>query len=52
MMEFAVVKYTFSALSDPKWTKYLPTKPQEIKHTTRLEDKMMVERGDKNTFGD
>ena len=51
-MEFAIVKCTFSALNDPKWPKYLPIKLQEIKHTTRLENEMMVERGDKNTFGD
>ena len=46
------MKCTFSALSDPKWPKYLPIKLQEIKRTTRLENKMMVERGDKSTFGD
>ena len=52
MMEFAIVKCTFSALNDPKWPKYLPIKLQEIKRATRLENKMMVERSDKNTFGD
>ena len=52
MMEFAIVKCTFSALNDPKWPKYLPIKLQEIKRTTPLENEMMVERGDKNTFGD
>ena len=52
MIEFALVKCTFSALNDPKWQKYLPIKLQEIKSTTRLENKMMVESGDKNTFGD
>ena len=52
MIEFAIVKCTFSLLYDPKWTKYLPIKLQEIKRTTRLENEMMVERGDKNTFGD
>ena len=52
MMEFAIVKCTFSALNDPKWPKYLPIKLQEIKRTTRLENEMMVERGEKNTFGD
>ena len=52
MMEFAIVKCTFSAKSDPKWPKYLPIKLQEIKRTTPLENEMMVERGDKNTFGD
>ena len=51
MMEFAIVKCTFSALNDPKWPKYLPML-QEIKRITRLENEMMVERGDKNTFGD
>ena len=51
MMEFAIVKCTFSALNDPKWLKYLPML-QEIKRITRLENEMMVERGDKNTFGD
>ena len=52
MMEFATVKCTFSALNDPKWPKYLPIKLQEIKHATRLQNKMMAERSDKNTFGD
>ena len=42
----------FWALNDPKWLKYLPIKLQEIKRTTRLENEMMVERGDKNTFSD
>ena len=49
MMEFPVVKCTFSALNDPNWPKYLPIKLQEIK---RLENKVMVERGAKITFGD
>ena len=44
MMEFAIVKCTFLTLNDPKWPKYL--------RTTRLENKMMVERCDKNTFAD
>ena len=52
MIEFAIVKCTFSLLYDPKWTKYLPIKLQEIKRTTRLENEMMVEGGKKNTFGD
>ena len=52
MIEFAIVKCTFSLLYDPKWTKYLPIKLQEIKRTTRLENEMMVDRGNKNTFGD
>ena len=52
MMEFAIVKCTFLALNDPKWTKYLPIKLQEIKRTTCLENEIMVERGEKNTFGD
>ena len=47
MMEFAVVKCTFSALNYPKCLKYLPIKLQEIKCTTRLENEMMVERGEK-----
>ena len=51
MMEFAIVKCTFSALNDPKWPKYLPML-QEIKRITRLENEMMVERDDKNIFGD
>ena len=46
------MKCTFSALNDPKWPKYLPIKLKEIKRITRLENEMMVERGDKNTFGD
>ena len=52
MMEFDIVKCTFSALNDPKWPKYLLIKLQEIKRTTRLENEMIVERGEKNTFGD
>ena len=32
--------------------KYLPIKFQEVKRTSRLENKMMVERGDKSTLGD
>ena len=50
MMEFAIVKWTFLALNDPRWPKYLPIKLQEIKCTTCLE--MMAESGNKNTFGD
>ena len=50
MMEFAIVKCTFSALNDPKWPKYLPIKLQEIKRTTRLGNKMMIKRGQKRTF--
>ena len=46
------MKCTFSALNDPKCPKYLPIKLQKIKRTTRLENEMMVERGDKNKFGD
>ena len=52
MIEFAIVKCTFSLLYDPKWTKYLPIKLQEIKRTTRLENEMMVERGETNKFVD
>ena len=52
MIEFAIVKCTFSALNDSKWQKYLPIKLHEIKRTTNLENEMMVERGEKNTFGD
>ena len=51
MMEFAIVKCTFSALNDPKCPKYLPIKLQEIKRTPRLENEMIVGRGEKNTFG-
>ena len=29
LMEFAIVKCTFSALNDPKWLKYVPIKFQE-----------------------
>ena len=43
---------TVHPLKDPKWPKYLPIKLPEIKHTTRLEKEMIVERGEKNTFGD
>ena len=52
MMEFAIVKCSFSALNDPKWRKYLPIKLQKINRTTLLENEVMVERGEKNTFGD
>ena len=52
MIEFAIVKCTFSALNDPKWPKYLPIKLQEIKHKTLLENEMIVERSEKTTFGD
>ena len=52
MMEFAIVKCMFSALNDPKWLEYLPINLQEIKRTTHLENEMMVEGGEKNTFGD
>ena len=48
MMEFAIVKCTFSALNDPKWPKYLLIRLQEIKHTARLENEVMVERGETN----
>ena len=51
MMEFAIVKCTFPVLNNSKWPKYLPIKLQEIKRTTRIENEMMVERGEKNTFG-
>ena len=47
MMEFAIVKCTFSALNDPKCPKYLPIKLQEIKRTPRLENEMIVGRGEK-----
>ena len=52
MIEFAIAKCTFSLLYDPKWTKYLPIRLQEIKRTAPLENEMMVDRGIKNTFGD
>ena len=51
MIEFAIVKCTFSALNDPKCPKYFPIKLQEIKRTPRLENEMMVGRSEKNTFG-
>ena len=50
LMEFAIVKCTFSALNDPKWPKYLPIKLQEIKRTTHLGNKMTIKRGQKSTF--
>ena len=50
-MEFAIVKCTFPVLNNSKWPKYLPIKLEEIKRTTRIENEMMVERGEKNTFG-
>ena len=46
------MKCMFSALNDPKWLEYLPINLQEIKRTTHLENEMMVEGGEKNTFGD
>ena len=44
------MKCTFSALNDPKWPKYLPIKLQEMKRTARLENEMIVEPSEKNTF--
>ena len=51
MMEFTIVKCTFSSLNDLKWPKYLLIRLQEIK-TARLENEVMVERGETNKFGD
>ena len=39
MMEFAIVKCTFSVFNEQESPKYLPIKLQEIKCTTRLEKK-------------
>ena len=52
MMEFTIVKCTFSSLNDLKWPKYLLIRLQEIKKTARLENEVMVERGETNKFGD
>ena len=52
MMEFAIVKCTFSALNDPKWLKYVPIKFQEKKRTIRLENEICLNVVKKNTFGD
>ena len=48
-MDFSIANCCFSALHDPNWPKYLPIKLQESKRTTRKENEMMVERGEKNT---
>ena len=49
-MDFSIAKCCFSALHDPNWPQYLPIKLQEQKKTTRKNNEMMVERGEKNTF--
>ena len=51
-MSFFIVNYCFPALKDPKRSKYLPIKLHESKRTTRKDNEMMVESGEKNTFGD
>ena len=52
LMSFFIVNYCFPALKDPKRSKYLPIKLHESKRTTRKDNEMMVESGEKNTFGD
>ena len=54
MMEFAILKCTFSTLNDSKWPKYLPIKLQEINCTTLLENDGWNDGWTwrKNTFGD
>ena len=51
-MDFSIANCRFSALHDPNWPKYLSIKLQVLKITTRKDNEMMVERGEKNTFSD
>ena len=52
LMEFAIVKCTFSALNDPKWLKYVPIKFQEKNAQYVLKTKWCLNVVKKNTFGD
>ena len=52
LMDFSIANCYFSALHDPNWSKYLPIKLQESERTTRKDNEMMVESGEKNTFSD
>ena len=52
LVDFCIANCCFSALHDPNWPKYLPIKLQVSKRTTRKDNEMMVERGEKNTFSD
>ena len=52
LMDFSIANCCFSALHDPNWPKFLPIKLQESKRTTRKDNEMMVERGEKNVFSD
>ena len=47
LMDVCIANCCFSALHDPNWPKYLPIKLQESKRTTRKDNEMMVERGEK-----
>ena len=51
-MDFSIANCCCSALHDPNWPKYLSIKLQESKRTTRKDNEMMLERGEKNTFSD
>ena len=53
LVDFCIANCCFSALNDPNWPKYLPVKLQVSKRTTRKDNEMMVERGErKNIFSD
>ena len=52
LVDFGIANCCFSTLHDPNWPKYLPIKLQVSKRTTRKDNEMMVERGEKNTFSD
>ena len=47
LIDFPIANCCFSALHDPNWTKYLPVKLQVSKITTRKDNGMLVERGEK-----
>ena len=51
-MDFSIANCCFSALHEPNWPKYLPIKLQKSNGTTRKDNEMMVERGEKYTFSD
>ena len=52
MMDFSFANCYFSALNEPNWPKCFPIKLQKRKSTTGKGNKIMVERGEKNTFSD
>ena len=47
LVDFCIANCCFSALHNPNWPKYLPLKLQVSKRTTRKDNEMMVERGEK-----